>query len=261
VSAPAPLGRVGTIPLIVLAETPSTNMAAHARIAAGERGPLWIRADRQTAGRGRAGRAWTSPPGNLSASYVHTFPIEPAAAAQLSLLAGVALVGAIDTAAGTRLPGLALKWPNDVLVGDAKLAGILAESITTMTDGARGLTVILGIGANLADAPRDLDRPAAHLAGCGLVITPSEMLGHLAASLTSWLTVWDEGRNFAGVRDAWIGAARIGADVVVDTGRGVVRGTVAGLDEDGALRVRTAGGSLQRVTFGDVVMGGAARTP
>jgi BirA family biotin operon repressor/biotin-[acetyl-CoA-carboxylase] ligase len=247
--------RVAGVRLIELAETPSTNAEAHTRIVAGERGPLWICATRQTAGRGRAGRSWASPPGNLYASYVGTFVAEPAAIAQLSLVAGVALVDAIDRAAGRRLARLTLKWPNDVLIGGAKLAGILAESVAGGVNGA-ARTVILGIGANLADAPQ-LGRPTVSLSEAGLVIAPGEMLGHVAVSLAAWLAVWDEGRNFSAVREAWSAAAGIGGDVVVDTGRGLVRGTVAGLGSDGALEVETRDGVIERVTFGDVFVGGA----
>jgi BirA family biotin operon repressor/biotin-[acetyl-CoA-carboxylase] ligase len=76
-------------------------------------------------------------------------------------------------------------------------------------------------------------------------------------SLATWLAVWDEGRNFSAVREAWSAAAGIGGDVVVDTGRGLVRGTVAGLGSDGALEVETRDGVIERVTFGDVFVGGA----
>ncbi len=117
-----------------LEEVDGTNAEAMRRVLAGERGPLWISADRQLSGRGRSGRIWTSAPGNLFASVVATLDCQPAAAGQLSLVAGVAVIDAIRRAGD--VPGLRLKWPNDILVGMAKAGGILVEStVATRTTG------------------------------------------------------------------------------------------------------------------------------
>ena len=109
-----------------LDEVDGTNAEAMRRVLAGERGRLWISADRQLSGRGRSGRSWASAPGNLFASVVATLDCPPAAAGQLSLVAGVAAIDAIRRAG--EVPGLRLKWPNDILVGNAKAGGILVES-------------------------------------------------------------------------------------------------------------------------------------
>ena len=123
--------------ILHLRETGSTNADAMRLALKGEDLPLWVIADRQTAGRGRAGRTWTSPPGNLYASlaFCCEAPIEQAG--QLSLIAGISLIDAIRT--NTELApdaGLRLKWPNDVLVGLSKVGGILVES--TMARGSPG---------------------------------------------------------------------------------------------------------------------------
>ena len=127
--------------LVHLEEVDSTNAEAMRRVLAGERGPMWITADRQTAGRGRSGRAWSSTPGNLLASFIVQLDCAPAMAAQLSLVAGIATIDAIRRA-GT-LRGLRLKWPNDILVGTAKAGGILVES--TSRPGQPGTIAVIGV--------------------------------------------------------------------------------------------------------------------
>src|ERR1043166_8409052 len=113
--------------LLSLDEVGSTNAEAFARARAGERGPLWITARRQTAGRGRRGRAWVSEPGTLYASLLLTDPAPPQRAAELSLVAALAVHDALAERAAVLGPRLTLKWPNDVLCDGAKLAGILVE--------------------------------------------------------------------------------------------------------------------------------------
>jgi BirA family biotin operon repressor/biotin-[acetyl-CoA-carboxylase] ligase len=113
---------------LILDSVGSTNREAFALAEAGETGPLWIMARRQTAGRGRGDRPWVSVPGNLHASLLIRLGCPPTAMPQLSLVAGVAVVDAIREAAGGRPAGLRLKWPNDVLIGQAKCAGILVET-------------------------------------------------------------------------------------------------------------------------------------
>ena len=137
---------------VILDEAGSTNTEAFKRAAAGEAGPLWIMARRQTQGRGRSGRQWASEPGNLYASLLQRLACPQAVVHQLSLLAGVAVVEAIGAAAGGRIAGLRLKWPNDVLIGEAKCAGILPESQSA--GAASEVVVVIGVGINLASHPR-----------------------------------------------------------------------------------------------------------
>ncbi len=128
----------------------STNEEARRRAHAGDPGRLWIVADEQTAGRGRRGRAWVSPKGNLHASVLMIDPCAPAVASQLGFVAGVALaraardLGATDTG---------LKWPNDLMYRGAKCAGILVEGIGL---GAQRAACVAGIGVNCAYAPQDV---------------------------------------------------------------------------------------------------------
>ena len=240
---------------LVLDQVGSTNREAFALAACGHVGPLWIMARRQTAGRGRSGRRWASEPGNLYASLLIELACVPAVVPQLSLLAGVATIAAIRRAAGGGPAGLRLKWPNDVLIGQAKCAGILAESVA----GQRTVAAIIGIGINLAWHPGNLGRAATHLAEHGSRVSPETMLGHLAESMQHWLAAWNCGAEFACVRRAWLEhAGRAGEACTVDTGTERIAGTFVDLAPDGALVIRDDKDRERVVTFGDVALASAA---
>jgi BirA family biotin operon repressor/biotin-[acetyl-CoA-carboxylase] ligase len=243
--------------IIAYDEVGSTNTEAMRLASSGETGPLWISARRQSAGRGRSGRSWQSDAGNLYASLLFTSSCAPAVAHQVSLLAGVAVHDAIVAAnAGVPLRALRLKWPNDVLVGTAKLAGILLESVAA-TDGR--LHIVVGIGLNLATPPRDLGRETTALIEQSVDMSPETMLRHVAWATQSWLGVWRDGADFASVRSAWIARAGvIGETIRVERASGQLDGVFAGLDDDGALLLRAPAGGMTRVTFGDVSLQGEA---
>lgn len=234
-----------------LDEVDSTNSEAMRRVLAGERGPLWILARRQTAGRGRSGRSWEAAPGNLFASCVVTLDAPPAQAGQLSLVAGVAVIEALVRAGS--IAGLRLKWPNDVLAGHAKLGGILVESTTR--PGEPGTIAIIGVGLNLAAAPENLSQSATFLAAHGLALSPDEALCFLAQTMSEWIAIWDNGAGFAQVREAWLQrAGAIGEALSVNAAQGAVHGRFAGLDDSGALLVDDAEGRRKAFSFGDVTL-------
>lgn len=248
--------------LVHLAETTSTNAEAMRLALAGEHGPLWVMADRQTGGRGRSGRSWASLPGNLNASLLLTAPCDIAKAAQLSLLAGVAAVDAIR-AAGTLAPAaeLRLKWPNDILIGTAKMGGILIETTSAPAPAppAAGagsssvLSVVIGIGLNLAAAPQDLGRAATYLAAHGLPLSPGDALCFLAGAMQKWLEIWAAGTGFEQIRQAWLQrAGAAGEPLLVQAREGPVEGRFVGIDSGGALLIAGNDGLERRFTFGDV---------
>jgi BirA family biotin operon repressor/biotin-[acetyl-CoA-carboxylase] ligase len=242
---------------LVLDQVGSTNREAFALAEAGVPGPLWIVARRQTAGRGRSDRQWISAPGNLHASLLLRLDCPPAAVPHLSLLAGVATVDAIRQAAagcpGREFAGLRLKWPNDILIGRAKCAGILCESLA----GRQSTTAVIGIGINLAWHPTAMHRAATDLAAHGCRIAPEAMLASLAQAMQHWLAVWGGGRGFHSVRRAWLErAGPAGEMCTVDTGRERIEGAFADLDPDGALIVSDRHGQRRTVTFGDVALAG-----
>lgn len=241
-------------PILALDEVDSTNAEARRRAEAGENGPLWITALRQTAGRGRRGRAWeTGAGGNLAATLLTLTDKPPAEAAQVSFIAALAVWDLVRDHLRAEPPRL--KWPNDVLVGGRKICGILVES-GRRPDGLLWLAV--GIGVNLAEAPDLPDRPATSLraAGCDPPPTPAQALDRLSISLTGWLGVW-EARGFADIAEAWTQRAQgLGAPCRANLGSETLDGVALGLDVDGALRLQLSDGSVRRVTAGDVFFEG-----
>jgi BirA family transcriptional regulator, biotin operon repressor / biotin---[acetyl-CoA-carboxylase] ligase len=193
----------------------------------------------QEAGRGRHGRRWESPPGNLYCSLVLRPPVPAARAAQLGFAAAVAL----GEACAHFLPSgtaITLKWPNDVLIGGRKVAGILLESRTQGDGGLRWL--VIGIGVNLVAYPEATEHPATSLAAAGANVTPDAMLAALADRLLAWYEAW-RGAGFAAVRAAWLGAAHgLGGEIRVRLPRDELSGRFAGLDEEGMLLLDLAEG-------------------
>ncbi|MDQ0251183.1 BirA family biotin operon repressor/biotin-[acetyl-CoA-carboxylase] ligase [Sphingomonas kyeonggiensis] len=238
-------------------------MAELARNGAGE--GLWLRAERQTAGKGRQGRAWQSPLGNLYVStLVRTRQGEPSPAT-LALVAAVALeetvstflfpgegrgpVSAFQTASlgpGLRRGEPMLKWPNDVLIDGAKLSGILLERV--------GDAVILGFGVNLAHHPEDLDRKATSLATHGVTPDPQLFAETLAESFARWVSRWRDG--IAPVRERWLVRAHpIGTALTARLADGSsIDGLFGGLDSEGALILRLADGTSRVIHAADVFL-------
>jgi BirA family biotin operon repressor/biotin-[acetyl-CoA-carboxylase] ligase len=238
---------------ILLDEVGSTNTEAFARAAAGDPGPLWVVARRQTGGKGRSGRSWTSERGNLYATLMQRFRCPPLVLNQLSLLSGLAAHDAIAAVAKpASVRGLRLKWPNDVLIGEAKCVGILSESQQAPGE----VIVVMGIGINIATHPENLGRPTTSLHAQGLAATPDEVHAALADRAAFWIDTWREGLNFEALRRAWLDrAGPIGEPMTVNTGTERVAGSFMGLDASGALLLRDAIGRQRVITFGDVSLG------
>ena len=220
----------------------STNDEALRQARDGAPGGTVVVAARQDAGRGRQGRNWASPPGNLHASFLLRPAVPPARAAEIGFVAALAVAGALDGF----VPGARLKWPNDVLLGGAKVAGILSERVDA--------AVVVGIGVNVAHAPPAMPYPVASLAGHGATATVDAVLAALVAQMEQGLARW-EANGFAAVRDAWLqrGPA-LGQALQARLGARTLAGSFAGLDVDGALLLDTPGGR-RRVVAGDVAEG------
>jgi BirA family biotin operon repressor/biotin-[acetyl-CoA-carboxylase] ligase len=225
----------------------STNAEALARAQAGERGPLWISAVSQEAGRGRRGHTWTSPPGNLYASLLLSEPSPQALAPQLSFVAGLALHDAVAECAAQTGPLLKVKWPNDLLIGGAKVAGILIEG-----ESAPGFAAVIGFGVNCAAHPSDTPYPATDLAACGAQVAPQTLLSALAGAMQKRLSQWQAGQGFAAIRADWLKrAAGLGHAIQVRLPDREFSGNFEGLDDDGRLLVRGSAG-VTAVTAGEV---------
>jgi BirA family biotin operon repressor/biotin-[acetyl-CoA-carboxylase] ligase len=237
--------------LRTVAATVSTNDDVAALARTGSPEGLWLRSDVQTGGRGRLGRAWISPPGNLYAStLVRIGPSDPPAPT-LALVAAVALDELVSALASPERAQL--KWPNDLLLdaGDgtwAKLSGILLERA--------GEAVVIGFGVNLAHHPADLGRPVTSLAAAGIEPpAPDIFLVDLASAFERWLARW-RSEGLAPARRQWLARAHpIGTALSVRQPDGATTdGLFDGLDESGALRLRLADGNVHVMHAGDVFL-------
>lgn len=230
----------------------STMNEGRVLAASGETGPVWIVADSQSGGRGRHGRVWTSPPGNLYASLLLTEPCPQARAPELGFVAGLALHDAIRHLSGLEAPDLALKWPNDVLLRGAKLAGLLLEG--QVSPGSGIFTVVIGMGVNVQSAPEDTSYPATALSAAALDVTRDSVFTALSDTFAAWFARWRDS-GFAPVREAWLQrAAGCGERVTIRLPAGPVSGEFREIDASGRLILLTSG--HQRVIdAGDLFFG------
>ncbi len=230
----------------------------------------WLVADRQTAGRGRSGRNWDSPPGNLFASGLVRMRDGDLAAPTLALVAGVAVWDTLRHSREGRNPAstwtpkkldprlrggdeeggagcdMLLKWPNDLLVEGAKLAGILLER--------QGEHVVVGVGVNVVHNPDLPDRPTTSLAKLGITTNAQALADMLAVSFAHWLGIWRD--SLAAIRTAWLDRAHpVGTPLAATSPDGTrTEGRFDGLTADCALRLALPGGSERVIHAGDVFM-------
>jgi BirA family biotin operon repressor/biotin-[acetyl-CoA-carboxylase] ligase len=227
----------------VLVESDSTNAEA-ARIANTLTKPEWILAHRQTAARGRRGRAWLSPAGNFSATLVMR-PTE--SADQVALRSFVAALALFDAfvAVTDRAEMFALKWPNDVLLSGGKVAGILLESLGA----GQGVThLAIGIGVNLVSAPTEAEiepggmQPVNLAEATGILVTPEEFLDVLAPHYARYEAQFTA-HGFAPIREAWLArAAKLGETITARLPGRALTGSFDTVDAAGNLVLMTARG-------------------
>ncbi len=230
---------------LILDETDSTNQEARRHAPAP--GPLWIAARRQTAGRGRQGRAWSAPRGNLSATLLIGRDEAPGELAKLSFHASLAVADLFAHFA----PGaeIATKWPNDALLNGSKAAGILLENFGP--GGGRKANLAIGIGINLAHHPDPAEcrwPPTSLAAETGTAPGFEEALDVLADRLDRWLGVGD----FAAVRAAWLArASHLGQRIEARLPNQTLSGIFEDVDAEGALVLRTPNGT-RRIAAADI---------
>lgn len=224
----------------ILDQVDSTNEEAR-RIAPGLLGPCWILAHRQTAGRGRRGRAWADPKGHFSATLVMRPSEPPAQVALRSFVASLALYDAFVMATG-RPDGFSLKWPNDVLLNGGKVAGILLESAGL---GAQVGHFAIGIGVNLIDVPEGTAieggavAPVSLAGETGINLTPEAFLDLLAPAYARHEATFTT-YGFAPIREAWLArAARLGEVITARTTRAEHVGRFDTVDAEGNLVLST----------------------
>lgn len=230
------------------AELDSTNEEAKRLAASGAPAPVWIRADKQTAGRGRRGRAWETGAGNLAATLLLR-PNRPAAeCAQLSFVTAIAAADAMARFAPRAR--IEVKWPNDILADGRKLAGILLESASS---GNVPFWLAIGIGINLSHYPEGVEFPAISIAALGAPTPkPSDALTELAAAFAKWYDIWAR-EGFAPIREAWLArAARLGERIVARLQERELSGVFEGIDETGALLLREGQGQTRTIAAGEI---------
>jgi BirA family biotin operon repressor/biotin-[acetyl-CoA-carboxylase] ligase len=227
----------------------STNDEARSRAQSGDAGRLWIVADAQTQGRGRRGRSWSSPKGNLYASALLIGPCDIAIAPQIGFVAGVALCRAVADVGATRAR---IKWPNDLVADGAKLAGLLVEG---QTINPSQLAVIVGFGANVTSSPEGLAYPTTNLTRLiGAPVAAQDLFARLAERFDEALAIWSRGAGFPRIRQDWLAAAAgIGGPIRISTLRGDREGVFQGLDAQGRLLLR-AGDAIETVESADLTL-------
>ena len=254
-SAGLQVSRIGAS-LVCVGETDSTNTLAYRLAEEGAAEGTVVIADAQNRGKGRLGRQWESPAGvNLYCSIILRPPIMPLHAPQLTFLSAVAVAEAIERSAGL---APVIKWPNDVLVNGFKVAGMLNE-MSAETERVEFLVLGIGVNINMRhhQFPADLRHPASSLAmeaghEVGRLSFARTLLESLDRHYGRYLS-----EGYGPLRQAWLDrSAVMGRRVRVSGQQGDIRGTVEGIDEIGALLLRTAGGTLERVLAGDVTIEG-----
>ena len=268
-----PIAVAAGVQVIALDVTTSTNREALAK--ANGRGPLWVTALTQTRGRGRQGREWISPPGNLYASLGIVRPAPIDRAPELAFVAALAVRDAVVAEAPALAPQLTLKWPNDLLLADRKCAGILIEGevrrdhLSEIT----GFTAVIGIGVNCVSHPPTaptapdssslsppsfdgaVGYPATDLRANGADVSAERLFTRLSATMCHRIAQWDRGAGLAGILADWRRHARgIGEEIAVRDLRGERVGRFAGLDEAGRLLLKLPDGNTEKITAGDVFL-------
>ena len=265
------------IPVRHYATIDSTNLEAHRLFAIGERGPVFLLADEQTAGKGRLDRNWASLRGNCYSTLILPLPIDrhpgesrglhddeiPAFAemtngGELATAPQIGFVTALAVADVIRHHTTAqphLKWPNDVLVHGAKIAGILCEVLSTSP-----LTIAIGCGINVAHAPTGLAYPATCLSAEGGTVDRDAVFGAYSQSLSNWLTIWNNGAGFPTIRAAWAKLAiGIGETATMTVGTQQLTGTFEGITEQGAVMLKPPLGPPHILHAGDLHIPALAR--
>jgi BirA family transcriptional regulator, biotin operon repressor / biotin---[acetyl-CoA-carboxylase] ligase len=230
----------------------STNLEAHRLFATGQREPLFLLADEQTAGKGRLDRNWASLRGNCYSTLVLPLHTSVSTVPQIGFVTALAVA---DLVRGLSKAEPKLKWPNDVLVQGAKIAGILSEVLSIAP-----LTIAIGCGINVAHAPVGLAYPATCLNAEGAHLDRDTVFQAYRKALAQRINIWDNGLGFATIRAAWVQQAiGIGEIATMTIGTQHLTGTFEGLTEQGAVVLKPADGPPYILHAGDLHIPSLAR--
>lgn len=233
----------------------STNVVALEAARASDPGRLWVTATRQSAGRGRRGRAWVSEAGNLYASLLLVDPARSDELLNLPLVVALGVRNGLASLTSGDRPSVAIKWPNDILIDGRKSVGILIES-ERLPDGRTA--VVIGCGVNIEHCPTDTAYPVTSLRQAGIGASVEATFEALAGGVEEALAAWDGGRNFAAIRESWLAhAAGVGGPCTVNLAEGSLTGRFVGLDGDGRLILEQDGGGRRSISAGDLFLLGS----
>ena len=232
----------------------STNSEGLRLANSSARGDFLILGQEQTGGRGQRGREWVSLHGNLHASILLESRADPKSHPQLSFVIANAMYASLaELAAKHRLSmNIELKWPNDILINGKKVAGILLESISL----ANKISVVIGFGVNIRQAPSDLDRPATSLLNEGIILEkPDEFLNILMNRFDKLYARWRVEKSFTDTRKYWMRHAyNLNKQVTIDDGTRSVSGIFREIDLDGAMRLELPNGQFCTIYAGEIIM-------
>jgi BirA family transcriptional regulator, biotin operon repressor / biotin---[acetyl-CoA-carboxylase] ligase len=230
----------------------STNLEAHRLFSTGERGPLFLLADEQTAGKGRLDRNWASLRGNCYSTLILPVKADVQAIPQIGFVAALAVADVVHQHSKGKPQ---LKWPNDVLVQGAKIAGILCEVLSLQPQ-----TMAIGCGINVAHSPSGLPYPATCLAAIGATTDRNSVFQSYREALSYWLGQWNNGQNFLAIREAWVKQAiGIGETVSMIVGSRHLTGNFETITEQGAILLKPVDSPHQILHAGDLHIPSLAR--
>lgn len=251
-------GETGTLPagyaIRHFARVGSTNDEAKKLADQGVPDRTLVLADEQAGGRGRYGRSWASPPGNLYASFIYRPDVPANDAAKIGYVASVAVAEVVTGLLGEER-GVSCKWPNDVLVDDKKIAGILPEA--SINAGGAVDWIVLGIGVNIVSNPPATRWPSTSLQALGPNNTGraagiDAVLAALCRSLDIWCVRWLRD-GFDPIREAWSARAwSVGQDIRLELPERTLTGRFLGLDEAGALLLASDDGRREKIHYGEI---------
>lgn len=235
--------------LLIFEELDSTNLEARRLVQAGVAGNFVIWAERQTHGKGRQGRTWISLPDNLYVSIILDSSAFSDRQAEICFVTGLAVYDAVQAASLHKLD-MALKWPNDLMIGSSKVSGILLESIKI--DNRHHL--IIGIGINIANHPSDLDKPATSMRNTGIQdVDVGKMLDLTMSSFEYYRSLWMR-KGFDLIRESWLQKVYNPSEIMtVSDGTVKISGVFQDIDSHGAIRLKSVSGEIYTLSAGEVL--------
>ena len=234
---------------LALDEVDSTNAVALDQAKRSAEGGLWVSALVQHKGKGSRGRDWVSERGNLYASLMIKMDVEPRKMATMTFAVSLAVYDSLAQIIDPKL--LSLKWPNDVLLANAKVSGILLESHVI----AKQTVQIIGVGINIKHNPPNTNHKATNLQANGIEIQPLDLLAILSVEMGKWLDIWHADDDFVEIRKQWLKrAGGLGEQILVKLPKSQLHGTFEDLDAHGLLVLKTADGELHKISTADIFL-------